>query len=449
MLGPDPYGAGKLDRREQLFFGQSPWARRRHDRSGPAGPDDPARRRSPWGSSCGSWRHSPDDSAALVIADVRLGDYQSWMTCATSPRHATCSPSTTNTCPPSTWPALAAAGFAVRPGAGALRCTPRTSRHARAADRDRRRRARPGAPVRDGADVEEFAGEHGWPVVLKAVAAAMTAVASGSATRRGRGRRAGARGAADGRGVRAVRAGAGRAGRPVAARAGRRYPVVETVQRDGICARCWPPRPGSTPSRPRWPSGSPCSIANELDVTGLLAVELFATAAGLLVNELAMRPHNSGHWTIDGARPPSSSSTCGPCSTCRSAPALSAPVVVMVNLLAATTPTSSTGYDHVMAHDPGGQGPLLRQGSTAGPQDRPRHRVRHRPATSVRDGPARRRDYLEDRHRGADGRAQPAGRRVMGSDSDWPVMSSPPRRWPSSGCRSRPTWSPRTGCPRR
>ena len=37
-------------------------------------------------------------------------------------------------------------------------------------------------------------------------------------------------------------------------------------------------------------------------MTGLLAVELFETRTGLLVNELAMRPHNTGHWTIDGAR---------------------------------------------------------------------------------------------------------------------------------------------------
>jgi 5-(carboxyamino)imidazole ribonucleotide synthase len=44
-------------------------------------------------------------------------------------------------------------------------------------------------------------------------------------------------------------------------------------------------------------------VAAELGVVGLLAVELFETRDGaLLVNELAMRPHNSGHWTMDGAR---------------------------------------------------------------------------------------------------------------------------------------------------
>ena len=45
------------------------------------------------------------------------------------------------------------------------------------------------------------------------------------------------------------------------------------------------------------------TIAHELDVVGVLAVELFELTDGeLLVNELAMRPHNSGHWTIEGAR---------------------------------------------------------------------------------------------------------------------------------------------------
>ena len=43
-------------------------------------------------------------------------------------------------------------------------------------------------------------------------------------------------------------------------------------------------------------------VAGALDVTGILAVELFETTDGrILVNELAMRPHNTGHWTQDGA----------------------------------------------------------------------------------------------------------------------------------------------------
>ncbi|TPX05580.1 5-(carboxyamino)imidazole ribonucleotide synthase [Schumannella luteola] len=79
------------------------------------------------------------------------------------------------------------------------------------------------------------------------------------------------------------------------------WPLVETVQRDGVCAEVFAPAPraGTLPDVARELA---VRIATELDVTGVLAVELFETEDGrLLVNELAMRPHNTGHWTIDGA----------------------------------------------------------------------------------------------------------------------------------------------------
>ncbi len=79
------------------------------------------------------------------------------------------------------------------------------------------------------------------------------------------------------------------------------WPLVETVQEDGVCAEVFAPAPraGTLPERGRALAER---IAAELDVTGVLAVELFETDDGrLLVNELAMRPHNTGHWTIDGA----------------------------------------------------------------------------------------------------------------------------------------------------
>jgi 5-(carboxyamino)imidazole ribonucleotide synthase len=79
------------------------------------------------------------------------------------------------------------------------------------------------------------------------------------------------------------------------------WPLVETVQRDGVCAEVTAPAPGGDPLTPE-ALDIATRIADGLDVTGVLAVELFETAAGgLLVNELAMRPHNSGHWTIDGS----------------------------------------------------------------------------------------------------------------------------------------------------
>ena len=81
----------------------------------------------------------------------------------------------------------------------------------------------------------------------------------------------------------------------------RAWPLVETVQRDGVCAEVFAPAPraGRLPEEARVLAER---IASELDVTGVLAVELFEAEDGrLLVNELAMRPHNTGHWTIDGA----------------------------------------------------------------------------------------------------------------------------------------------------
>ena len=81
----------------------------------------------------------------------------------------------------------------------------------------------------------------------------------------------------------------------------RAWPLVETVQRDGVCAEVFAPAPdaGSLVDEARQLAER---IASELGVTGVLAVELFETSdRRLLVNELAMRPHNTGHWTIDGA----------------------------------------------------------------------------------------------------------------------------------------------------
>jgi 5-(carboxyamino)imidazole ribonucleotide synthase len=82
----------------------------------------------------------------------------------------------------------------------------------------------------------------------------------------------------------------------------RAYPVVETVQRDGVCAEVIAPAPHSSGRLQEVAAGIGASIAEGLGVTGMLAVELFETTdERLLVNELAMRPHNSGHWSQDGA----------------------------------------------------------------------------------------------------------------------------------------------------
>jgi len=80
------------------------------------------------------------------------------------------------------------------------------------------------------------------------------------------------------------------------------WPVVETVQADGQCVEVLAPAPGLSGARAAAVQELALTIADALDVTGLLAVELFETDNGVVVNELAMRPHNSGHWTIEGAR---------------------------------------------------------------------------------------------------------------------------------------------------
>ncbi|MFT4298570.1 MAG: 5-(carboxyamino)imidazole ribonucleotide synthase [Aeromicrobium sp.] len=80
------------------------------------------------------------------------------------------------------------------------------------------------------------------------------------------------------------------------------YPVVESRQAGGVCAEVVSPAPDLDAALASEAADLAERIAAELDVVGMLAVELFETADGrLLVNELAMRPHNTGHWSIDGA----------------------------------------------------------------------------------------------------------------------------------------------------
>ena len=80
------------------------------------------------------------------------------------------------------------------------------------------------------------------------------------------------------------------------------YPVVASTQLDGICHEVVAPAPDLEPELATRAQQVALTIAKELDVVGVLAVELFETRDGrVLVNELAMRPHNTGHWTQDGA----------------------------------------------------------------------------------------------------------------------------------------------------
>lgn len=134
------------------------------------------------------------------------------------------------------------------------------------------------------------------------------------------------------------------------------YPVVETVQRNGICVEVLAPAPGLSPALALRAQELAIRLATELDIVGLLAVELFETPTGLVVNELAMRPHNSGHWTIEGARTSQFEQHLRavldyPLGDTR----ITAPVVVMANVLGG--PDGGLGIDerlhHMMAQEPG------------------------------------------------------------------------------------------------
>ncbi|HTX25397.1 MAG TPA: 5-(carboxyamino)imidazole ribonucleotide synthase [Streptosporangiaceae bacterium] len=209
------------------------------------------------------------------------------------------------------------------------------------------------APVADLAGVEEFAAG-AWPVVLKAVS-----------------------GGYDGRGVWVCESAAQAAQvlahgialiaeeyivfeRELAVLAARSphgqgavYPVVQTVQRDGICREVVAPAPGLAPALAAQAQALALRIAAELGVTGLLAVELFETSRGLFVNELAMRPHNCGHWTIEGARTSQFEQHLrAVLDLPLGSPALTAPVTVMANVLGGDDGDVYDRYIHVMAADP-------------------------------------------------------------------------------------------------
>ena len=80
------------------------------------------------------------------------------------------------------------------------------------------------------------------------------------------------------------------------------WPVVETRQKNGVCSEVLSPAPNISSEMSKEAVKIARLISESLGVTGNLAVEMFETKEGeLLVNELAMRPHNSGHFTIEGS----------------------------------------------------------------------------------------------------------------------------------------------------
>lgn len=135
------------------------------------------------------------------------------------------------------------------------------------------------------------------------------------------------------------------------------YPVVETVQRDGVCHEVTAPAPELAPDLAAHAQEIALRVAGELGVVGLLAVELFETSDGrVLVNELAMRPHNTGHWTQDGAVTSQFENHLrAVLDLPLGSPAPRARWTVMVNILGGAHDAGRLydGYPHALARDPG------------------------------------------------------------------------------------------------
>jgi 5-(carboxyamino)imidazole ribonucleotide synthase len=141
------------------------------------------------------------------------------------------------------------------------------------------------------------------------------------------------------------------------------YPVVASTQLDGICHEVVAPAPDLAPELATYAQQVALTIAKELDVTGVLAVELFETRDGrVLVNELAMRPHNTGHWSQDGAVTSQFENHLrAVLDLPLGAPEARAPWTVMVNILGGPAAEGADGggvgrlydgYPHALARDP-------------------------------------------------------------------------------------------------
>ncbi|MER5771728.1 5-(carboxyamino)imidazole ribonucleotide synthase [Streptomyces sp. NPDC001985] len=298
---------------------------------------------------------SAQDSAAQVVGDVVIGDYRDLATLRAFAQGCDVITFDHEHVPVEHLRALEADGIPVRPGPDALL-------HAHDKGVMRARLTELGVPcprhriVADPADAAAFAEEvGGFPVILKTV-----------------------RGGYDGKGVWFVRTPADaaepfRAGVPVLAEEkvdftrelaanivrsphgqAVAYPVVESQQVDGVCDTVIAPAPGLDEALAGQAQRLALTIAAELGVVGHLAVELFETSDGrILVNELAMRPHNSGHWTQDGAV------TSQFANHVRAVldlplgdPRPRAPWTVMCNVLGGDYPDMYGAYLHCMARDP-------------------------------------------------------------------------------------------------
>ncbi|PZP04970.1 MAG: 5-(carboxyamino)imidazole ribonucleotide synthase [Dermacoccus nishinomiyaensis] len=300
---------------------------------------------------------SNDAAAALVVPHAPVGDYRDAEQVREWARGCDVVTFDHEHVPADVLAALEADGVALHPRPSALRfAQDKLAMRQRLSDLDVPCPA--WAPVSTSDELSAFGEQHGWPLVLKTPT-----------------------GGYDGKGVMLVRTPddadawfAQADGAPLLAEEAVAFereiavmiarspsgqvavwPVVETVQVDGICTEVLAPAPELSDDAAERITSAAIRIAGELDVTGVMAVELFDLGGDeFVVNELAMRPHNSGHWSMDG-------SVTGqfeqhlravldlPLGDTRAR----APWTVMGNVLGGEYEELYPTYKHLMARDPG------------------------------------------------------------------------------------------------
>ncbi len=294
-----------------------------------------------------------DAPATQVISEVTVGDYTDYPTLKAFAETVDVITFDHEHVPPEHLEALAAAGHAVRPGPQALI-------FAQDKIRMRTKMDELGLPnpawaeITSAADVQAFAARVGYPFILKTP-----------------------RGGYDGKGVRVIDSLEQAVEwlsevpqllaeekvdftRELAVMVGRSpmgqtavWPVVETWQQNGVCKEAIAPAPDLPADKARAITEAILTVAGTLEVTGVMAMEMFETPDGFLINEFAMRPHNTGHWTQDGSVTSQFEQHLrAVLDLPLGSPAAREEVSAMVNILGAEHEDLYQPYLHVMAHDP-------------------------------------------------------------------------------------------------
>ena len=128
---------------------------------------------------------------------------------------------------------------------------------------------------------------------------------------------------------------------------------TQTIQKDGICVMTISPAPQLTAALSEKAQKLALDVASEVGVVGVMAVEMFVKGDNLFINELAMRPHNSGHWTIEGSHTSQFEQHLrAVLDLPLGDPSMTAPIAVMGNILGADKTDMYRPYLHLMARTP-------------------------------------------------------------------------------------------------